>query len=330
MVVLLSLLGFCVPRPTGAQEGNEPSPNSTARLIAELSSVQPGTPFMVAVHFELDPGWHNYWENAGDSGLPTTIEWRLPEGFGAGNIQWPVPERIAAYPLVDYGYSHEVSLLVEVTPPAELDANAPVTLEAFVDWLICETLCLPAHAELSLEIPVSSGPPEADPRWASLFRDARARLPKVVEDWSVTAEFTDSGYRLTIEPSEIEPTTAGNPLPGAVYFYPSDPDVLDHAAPQRVAEVRGSLTLDLERSAYAAQPTPVLRGVLVAEEGGRWDSDAAVAGLAVEARVAGVPVSQGAEADALAGAVEGAGTSIPPEMPRGFTLTLALLFALFG
>ncbi len=100
--------------------------------------------------------------------------------------------------------------------------------------------------------------------------------------------------------------------------------------PRRVAAERGGLTLDLERSAYAARPSPVLRGVLVAEEGGRWDPDAAVAGLAVDAPVAGVPVSQEAEAGVLAGAVEGAGTSLPPEIPRGFTLTLALLFAFFG
>jgi thiol:disulfide interchange protein/DsbC/DsbD-like thiol-disulfide interchange protein len=321
LAVVLSLAGFGYPQPTSAQEDDEPSPHSTARLISEMSSIQPGTPFTVALHFELDPGWHNYWENAGDSGLPTTIEWTLPEGFEAGEIHWPFPERIVSYPLVDYGYSHEVSLLVEITPPAELDAGTSITLDAFVDWLICETICLPAFAELSLEIPVSSETAEADPQWVNLFQETRDRLPKVVDGWSLDAGLTDSGYRLSVELSE-----GGGSLPDSVYFYASGSSVLDHAAPQRAVVENGRLTLDLANSAYATQPTSVLRGVLVAEEGGSWDVDGVVSGLHVEVPVAGAPAAQESEG----GAATGADVSAPVGTSQGFTLVLALVFAFFG
>ena len=319
--VVLGLAGFGFPPVIGAQGGDDPNPNSNAWLISEMASIQPGTPFTVAVHFELDPGWHNYWENPGDSGLPTTIEWTLPQGFEAGDIIWPVPERIAYYPLVDYGYHDEVSLLVEITPTAELDAGGSITLDAFVDWLICETICLPAYAELSLEIPVSSGMPEVDPQWLDLFGEARDRLPKVVDGWSIHAAFTDSGYRLSVEPSR-----EGGSLPDSVHFYAAGSNVLDHAAPQRAVVENGRLTLDLASSTYALQPSPVLRGVLRAEEDGSWDTDGAVSGLQVEVPVAGGPPPQESES----GAAAGAGLSTPGETSQGFTLVLALVFAFFG
>jgi DsbC/DsbD-like thiol-disulfide interchange protein len=97
--------------------GDDTSPHSEARLVPEVTSIQPGTPFTVAVYFEMEAGWHNYWRNPGDSGLPTTIAWTLPAGFEAGEIHWPTPSRIAYFPLVDYGYYGEVALLVEITPP---------------------------------------------------------------------------------------------------------------------------------------------------------------------------------------------------------------------
>jgi thiol:disulfide interchange protein DsbD len=60
-------------------------------------------------------GWHTYWQNPGDSGLPTTIEWKLPAGVTAGPIQWPAPHALPAGPLVNYGYEGEVYLPTTLT-----------------------------------------------------------------------------------------------------------------------------------------------------------------------------------------------------------------------
>lgn len=311
--LVLMTWGCLLPPVLRAQE-DDPSPHSTATLVSEVSAIQAGTPFTVAVHFELDPGWHNYWENAGDSGLPTTIDWTLPEGFEAGEIQWPVPGRIVAYPLVDYGYSHEVALLVEVTPPTDLAGATSVTLDALVDWLICETICLPAYAELSLEIPVSPGESRADPKWVPLFREARARLPAAVDGWTARAEVTETGYLLT-----VEATDEGLSLPDTVYFYASGSSVIDHAASQ-VKSIDGStFSLELAASAYAGNPETVLRGVLNAENGGAWDPAGSAAGLLIDVSVAGAQAAT--DAAQTPGA---AGTG------QGVTLAVALLFAFLG
>ena len=66
---------------------------------------------------DLDEHWHVYWRNPGDAGLPPRINWKLPDGFTAGEIMWPTPEVIVTEPLVSYGYHGDVLLPVLITPP---------------------------------------------------------------------------------------------------------------------------------------------------------------------------------------------------------------------
>lgn len=307
-------------------QSDDPSPNSDAWLIPEFTSIQPGTPFTVAVRFRMDPGWHNYWRNAGDSGLPTTIEWDLPRGFQAGEIQWPYPERIVAYPLVDYGYSDEVALLVEITPPQDLRAGSSVELAAGVDWLICERVCLPAHADLEAELPVRAGRPEEDPRWTALFAEARDRLPREIPGWALSAEVTDQGYRLHLRNGE-----GTLPTPGNVYFYAADKNVLAHSRPQVTTPSEEGFTLDLVGSPYATRSTTPLRGVLVAEGGESWDRAGEVLAMAVDVPVDGAPPPP--PAGTPGGTEVGQRSTAAEAMPGSggdFTLALALIFAFFG
>ena len=83
--------------PLAAQQGEDPSPHSDARLVSELAAIRPGESFTVAVHLTMDAGWHSYWRNPGDAGGETVIEWTLPDGFTAGAIQWPHPHRIDSH-----------------------------------------------------------------------------------------------------------------------------------------------------------------------------------------------------------------------------------------
>jgi thiol:disulfide interchange protein DsbD len=274
----------------------------------------------------MDPGWHNYWRNAGDSGLPTAIEWDLPDGFHAGEIQWPYPERIVAYPLVDYGYSDEVALLVEITPPANLAIGATEELSARVDWLICERICLPAYADLEVTVPVADQDPEADSAWRELFRRTRERLPRTVEGWELTAEVIEGGYRIHGEAGSDAP-----PVPQRVYFFAAEKSVLAHAQPQELTVEEGGFTLDLAASPYALQPTTPLRGVLLAEDERSWDRDRDVVAMAVEVPVQGAPeplpdtaAAQGADAGI------GSRSAVAPRAPGNPTVAVALLFAFFG
>ena len=67
------------------------TPQVRAELIASVTAVQPGEQIQLGLHQKIIPHWHTYWVNPGDSGLPTTIAWTLPDGTKAGDIQWPTP-----------------------------------------------------------------------------------------------------------------------------------------------------------------------------------------------------------------------------------------------
>ncbi|MBK8870984.1 MAG: thioredoxin family protein [Elusimicrobia bacterium] len=154
------------------------SKNVTAQLVVEPSSIAAGVPVTVALKLVHAPGWHTYYKEPGDSGLPTKIDWVLPEGFSAGEILWPVPNRIELPPLVNFGYEGEAALLVVLTPPSDL-SGATVTLRAKVSWLECKEECVPGKAELSVVVPVatSAGAPTAD--MAEFFGRAREKLVQV-------------------------------------------------------------------------------------------------------------------------------------------------------
>ncbi|MCB0376141.1 MAG: hypothetical protein KDD04_09510, partial [Sinomicrobium sp.] len=107
-------------------------PHVEAVLAAEESSIQPGRSFWIAVHFQLDQGWHTYWKNPGDSGLATEITLTLPEGFKPSPLQWPAPEIISRPPLVTYGYKNEVFHLFKIDPPQGIPADSRVQISAEV------------------------------------------------------------------------------------------------------------------------------------------------------------------------------------------------------
>lgn len=126
-----------------------------ASLTTDVESIQPGQSFKVFLEFDLAEGWYTYSDPPGDSGLPASIQWTLPPGFEAGPIEWPKPETYEAHGFVTYGYSGKSALPVTVTPPAHA-LPEPQTLKASVSWLICNEICIPESAALSLLLPAST------------------------------------------------------------------------------------------------------------------------------------------------------------------------------
>ncbi len=145
---LIALLCALLPASVPATD----APHARVSLLADVRGVLPGQPFTLGVQFELDRGWHVYWQNPGDSGQAPRIDWRLPAGFTAGAIEWPYPQQVSAPPVVTYGYEDAVLLPVAVTPPANVTGTA--SLRGTLRYLVCKDLCLPEQAELKLDLPV--------------------------------------------------------------------------------------------------------------------------------------------------------------------------------
>ena len=177
-LAVLSVLGL-----TASLRADTGAEHVRVDLLADTTAVGAGKPFTVGVRFRIDPGWHIYWTNPGDSGLPTRVKLDLPPGFQAAATEYPVPS-ILRFPgdITNYGYEDSVVLLVPVTPSGQMPGA--VHLKATADFLVCKDVCLPGRVVESLELPVNrpAGPgPDAD-----IIKQWTARLPRVGDDHMAT------------------------------------------------------------------------------------------------------------------------------------------------
>ena len=147
-----------------------------ATLLANVNAIVPGKAFTVGVLLHMQPGWHIYWKNSGDAGLPTEVHWRLPRGFTASELKWPAPQRFAEEAgIVTFGYAGETMLIAEITPPSHLKNGEEIVLNAGVKWLECDQVCIPGKAEVSLKLPVGT---HAEPDSEDVFAKYSAMLPR--------------------------------------------------------------------------------------------------------------------------------------------------------
>ena len=127
-IALMAALAAAFP----ARADGPPDPKDlvNAELVTETASLASASTLWVDLHLRIKPGWHVYWRDPGDSGLPTTIDWRLPSGFSAGSIHWPVPERFVQSGIGNYGYAGSADLLVPITVPKEVALGDTTVLAA--------------------------------------------------------------------------------------------------------------------------------------------------------------------------------------------------------
>src|ERR1700756_2722322 len=146
LLLLIATAAFCV---RGDAQTSVVAPHVKVSLLADQASISANAahtamPPHLGLLFDLEPGWHVYWTNAGDSGEPPAAKWTLPQGVSVGPLQFPAPKRLALGPLMDFGYENQVLF------PAELHVNTSgaVSIAADVTWLVCRQVCIPGKAHL--------------------------------------------------------------------------------------------------------------------------------------------------------------------------------------
>jgi len=160
--------------------------HTRATLILSAGAAKPGETIIAGVHLQMDPGWHTYWKNPGGSGKATEIKWQLPPGVTAGEIQWPLPQKLLAEDLTTYVHHHEVVLLVPLKLATDLKPG-PVELKAKVSWLECEKPCVPGKAEVTAKLEIG-GVTQASAD-ASLIETWEKKLPRSAEGLNARASW---------------------------------------------------------------------------------------------------------------------------------------------
>ncbi|PZR96426.1 MAG: thiol:disulfide interchange protein [Stutzerimonas stutzeri] len=299
-------LTLLAPVPLLAAESTPvTSARVTATLLSSRDAVAPGERFQVALTQKLAPGWHSYWQNPGDSGEATRIEWTLPQGVNAGAIQWPAPKAIRVEPLVNFGFEDNVVLPVEISIPANAKPGETLTLSAKATWLVCEKICIPEEGAFTLDLPVAPAG-TVDTAAQARIDEARAALPKPA---GFTGKLTAKGEDKLALTLPSLPAGASN-----IHFFPILDTLVEHAAEQPVENGRLTLT----RSTAFKVGTPTTEGVLTFEEGGSKRA------LALSAEV------EPALLQAVAAPAPAPARVTLPPPAEDLTLLLALVFAFAG
>jgi thiol:disulfide interchange protein/DsbC/DsbD-like thiol-disulfide interchange protein len=167
--------------------------STTAELHSEEKVIAPGKPFTVALQLSHPDGWHSYYKHSGGVELPPAITWKLPDGFTAGPIQWPVPEVKDGFFGKSFAYEGSPVFLVEITAPASLATGKSITLTADATWQICKDSCINEKQSLSLTLPVATKAEKA-PEQIALFEEARRKQAKKIPSLKITAESAGTYY----------------------------------------------------------------------------------------------------------------------------------------
>ncbi len=248
---------LCLFAPTAWAADFEPV---EARLVTSTDRVEQGRPFKLGVLLRVQRGWHVYWHNPGEAGLATSVRWILPEGWTAGLLRWPVPERFRQQGgAIGYGYADAVLLDALVTPPGS--AAGAATVGAEVGWLACEKICVRGTKTLELAIGPEAPGDAVDP---ALFAAWAARLPTEPDADSAPAALRRRGAVPRSGASgSVAVTVDWSVAPLAVeWFPPDDPALRVEATEARTRGRRTVVTFRARRLPGEAMRPGPLAGVL--------------------------------------------------------------------
>jgi DsbC/DsbD-like thiol-disulfide interchange protein/cytochrome c biogenesis protein CcdA len=249
-------------RPAGGNHMN-------VSLAAEHVVVAPGATVTLALVMRPQPGWHGYWANPGDAGAAPRVAWRLPEGWTAGPLQYPVPHRLIASGLMNYVFEGDHALLVAIRVPDFAEPGVAFPIDARIDYLVCTLeLCVPETANVTVELRTGSTGARNP-----AFDGYRRALPRPMAQ---AARFEIVGGRLRL----AVPLSPGTALDDP-YFFPAVRDALRYGEPESIS--RSGDLLIVEGAADArAGGLRTIEGVLQLRPG---------AGLALTARPGPVPAA---------------------------------------
>ena len=203
------------------------TPQVRAELVAHApNGVQAGQTLWVGLQLQHQSEWHTYWRNPGDSGLPTQLAWTLPAGIQAGAISWPLPQKLRAGGLTNYGFDKTVLLAVPLTASREFKDIGSLDIRLHANWLVCRLECIPQEGDFQLRIPTQT----SHAPLAAAFEAVLAQQPKPVLSAKTDAQFDVQGKAQFIS------LRIGG-LPAALQshrlaVFPQDPEVLESASEQ--------------------------------------------------------------------------------------------------
>lgn len=276
LLVFLLVFGIAGGKNSCAQADDTASTaHAFLRVIPSVTQVSAGDAFWVGLQMEMEPGWHVYWRNPGDSGFSVNLTWLLPEGFKAGEMIWPLPDRIEEEGLVTYGYPDQADFLTQIFVAENISNDEPVRVKLLVKFLACKEICVPGSADLEITFPLDEQQEIlTDQDIASFFNT----VPLTDAPWQIQVQQDADALIFTGRPQ-------GNKIESIkrIVFFPYEPEIIDNAADQDLVWDKEVFHLRVPFSPLFDGELADISGVLVADQ--PWRSDGIWHGLEIDSPV---------------------------------------------
>ncbi|MEM8644727.1 MAG: protein-disulfide reductase DsbD domain-containing protein [Pseudomonadota bacterium] len=214
----LALSAFAAPAPTLAAGASDWKGDEAARVRLIAGARMPDGKLLAGLEFDLTEGWKTYWRAPGDSGVPSVFDWQRSQNVKSVKVHWPAPTRFKDKYGWNNGYAKDFVFPIEISPknPAE-----PVKLELLLHYGVCEELCIPGKADLTLEMPPEgfSGHQALIGRYLQMVPQP-ANPESAVKVANVQVEKAGEGVKLdvTLNKEIPRPVTLFVEGPSAYYF----------------------------------------------------------------------------------------------------------------
>ena len=244
---LLSLLLFSAVELIG-EDNFANTENANIDIIYSEDFLKEGDELILGLRFKLTPGWHIYWKNPGDSGLPPELEWNLPVGIEFQEILWPSPELAPLDPLTSYGYYDEVVLPIKFK--INSNYNYSEKFSAFLSFLICEEICIPEDTNISIDLTKFSQSQLENGK--NILNDWINRLPSK-SSFITEAFLSDNTFKISWRSGEIYEKA---------YFYPEQNGLINYSSNQILGKNNESAYLTIDRPENFREELQFVSGVL--------------------------------------------------------------------
>ena len=240
---------------------------TTPQVRAELWVHAPhglvaGKPAWLGLSLQHQPGWHTYWKNAGDSGLPTQLDWTLPTGLTAGPTIWPLPHKLSVADLTNYGFEGQVLLAAPLTlAPGFNPAGPSIEVSLKANWLVCRQECIPQEGQFRLTLPTGTSLATR----ATAFEELLKAQPRLLSSHDLQAKVDSDAMHVRI--GGWPAAWRGRPIE----LFPELNEVLEAAAerhPKARQSWQGDVwTADIPLSAMRSTEPRQLPALLVTQVG---------------------------------------------------------------
>ncbi len=252
LLVLVGLLTGLSALGAFGQADND-APKVRAELLAGRTLVAPGEQVILGLRLHMQPHWHTYWLNPGDSGLPTTVHWQdLPKGVTIDTIQWPTPGVFVLDEQVNYGYEHQATLLLPLSIADDFTGDS-IRLTAEARWLACREACIRESQMVSLTLEVGEGGESRSP----IITKALQQLPQPLAE-QPTIQYSESNgfnFRFIVPPVQQQQSN--------VLVLSRYESILQAITPEPVDAVNHAFTLELAASPYLSAVPAHLSGLVI-------------------------------------------------------------------